>query len=453
MDSPLKATLTSRPFWSYSLVAALCRAPALMVAVAATTTSLLLTGRIDVGALMTTCHVVGTLAATPLAARVVGRGRPRRVLAAQMSAHGLLWLAVCAAIASGQPVWAWHAGAALAGAVLAGSGGVIRSQLPRTVPEGAGRSASTVDVTFMDVLIFLAPLAVAVAAPVHPLGPVAAVGVFSLVAVAVLPFAGFPAAAPTGPAAPAPEAPGVVAGPAAGTSAAPAVGPAGAGPAPAPAVAEPSADPRPAPAAPEPAPAGAAARADAHLPRWNTAAAAWVAFGAAIGLYFAAVEVGATALVVSYGFGVGTAWTVFLALSAASVVGGYLDAARTPGRRETAWALGAAALLVAGCLLLASGPVLPLAALALVLSGLPVAALLGLRSHMIDAVVPEAQRAGYFSWAFAAQNAGFAAGSALLAVLGQPALLVTAALATAAALAWALRLSSRAPARVGPRPS
>ncbi|MEU0492723.1 hypothetical protein ABZ249_26145 [Nocardiopsis sp. NPDC006139] len=117
------------------------------------------------------------------------------------------------------------------------------------------------------------------------------------------------------------------------------------------------------------------------------------------------------------------------------------DAARTPGRREGLWAFGAAALLVAGCLLLASGPSLPLAALALALSGLPVAALLGLRSHMIDLAVPPGQRAGYFSWAFAAQNVGFAAGSAALAVVGQPVLLTAASLATLASLVVAVGLS------------
>lgn len=381
MTSPLRQTLTSRRFWSYSLVAALCRAPALMVAVAMTTTALLLTGRIDTGALMTTCHVAGTLAATPVAARIVG-GRPAtRVLAAQMSAHGLLWAAIAAAIGTGAPAWTWYAGAALAGAVIAGSGGALRSLLPYTVPEGAGRSASTVDVTFMDVLIFLAPLAVAAAAPVHPLGPIAAMAAASLVAVAVIPFAGLPA---------------------------------------------PDAD---------------TARRGGHRPRWNTAAVSWIVFGAMIGVYFATVEVGATALVVSLGLDVGLAWTVFLVLSAASVLGGYLDAARTPGGREGLWAFGAAALLVAGCLLLASGPSLPLAALALALSGLPVAALLGLRSHMIDLAVPPGQRAGYFSWAFAAQNVGFAAGSAALAVVGQPVLLTAASLATLASLVVAVGLS------------
>ncbi|MFL1446672.1 hypothetical protein, partial [Nocardiopsis protaetiae] len=187
MTSPLRQTLTSRRFWSYSLVAALCRAPALMVAVATTTTALLLTGRIDTGALMTTCHVAGTLAATPLAARIVGGLPAARVLTAQMSAHGLLWAAVTVAIGTGAPAWTWYLGAALAGASLAGSGGALRSLLPYTVPESAGRSASTVDVTFMDVLIFLAPLAVAAAAPVHPLGPIAAMAAASLVAVAVIP--------------------------------------------------------------------------------------------------------------------------------------------------------------------------------------------------------------------------------------------------------------------------
>ncbi|MFD3683330.1 MFS transporter [Nocardiopsis sp. NPDC058631] len=422
MDSPLRATLTSRAFWSYSLVAALCRAPALMIAVAATTTSLLLTGRIDTGALMTTCHVLGTLAATPFAARVVGRWPARRVLGTQMAAHGLLWLAVWAAVGTGQPEWSWHACAALAGTAIAGSGGVIRSQLPRTVPEGAARSASTVDVTFMDLLIFLAPLAVAAAAPTHPLGPIAAVAVISLVAVAVLPFAGLPDSA-------APVPTGTAAGHGDGTAGETGTSTVPAAPSPE------YANPRP-------------ARTGKHRLRWNTAAVSWILFGAAIGLYFAAVEVGATALVVSYGFDAGTAWTVFLVLSAASVAGGYLDAARTPGRREAAWASASAALLVAGCLLLASGPSLPVAVLALTLSGLPVAALLGLRSHMIDVAVPEAQRAGYLSWAFAAQNLGFAAGSTLLAVLGQPVLLVLASLTTAAVLVAALRLSPPSRERV-----
>ncbi|MDT0330835.1 MFS transporter [Nocardiopsis lambiniae] len=380
MTSPLRETLTSRRFWSYSLVAALCRAPALMVAVATTTTSLMLTGRIDTGALMTTCHVVGTLAATPIAARIVG-GRPaRRVLGVQMAAHGLLWLALWAAIGTGQPVWTWYLGAALAGTVIAGSGGVIRSLLPYTVPENAGRSASTVDVTFMDLLIFLAPLVVAATAPLHPLGPIAAMALVSLIAVAVLPFTGLPS------------------------------------------------------------PETDTDRRGSRL-RWNTAAVAWIVFGAAIGVYFATVEVGATALITSYGLDVGLAWIVFLLLSIASVVGGYLDAARTPGRHEALWAFGAVALLVAGCLLLASGPPLPLAALALLLSGLPVAALLGLRSHMIDVAVPPAQRAGYFSWAFATQNVGFAIGSTALAVIGQPALLTAASLATMVALVVAVGVS------------
>ncbi|WP_017589092.1 MFS transporter [Nocardiopsis ganjiahuensis] len=405
MDSPLKSTLTSRRFWSYSLVAALCRAPALMVAVAATTTSLLVTGRIDTGALMTTCHVVGMLAATPVAARIVGRWSPNRVLAVQMGAHGLLWSAVWAAVGGGLPVWSWCLGAALAGTVVAGSGGVVRSLLTRTVPEGAGRAASTVDVTFMDLLIFLAPLVVAATSPIHPLGPIAAVAFLSLVAAVAVPLTALP----------------VPAGGSAGTGRGTTEGAGG----------------------------GTAAGKGAHRLRWNTAAVSWIVFGLAIGLYFAAVEVGATALVVAYGHDVSTAWVVFLFLSLASVVGGYLDAARAPGRRESAWAVGAVTLLVAGCLLLAASPPLPLAALALFLSGLPVAALLGLRSHMIDTVVPEHQRAGYFSWAFASQNAGFALGSALLALIGQPALLVASASATAAALLVSLRLSrsSAEPAR------
>lgn len=389
MNSPLRATLTSRRFWTYSLVAALCRAPALMVAVAATTTSLLITGSIDTGALMTTAHVVGMLAATPVAARIVGRWSPRRVLAVQMGAHGLLWAGVWVAAGTGQPAWTWYLGAALAGTVIAGSGGVVRSLLLRTVPEGAGRSASTVDVTFMDLLIFLAPLVVAAAAPIHPLGPLAAVALLSLVAAAAVPLTGLPD---------------------------PRTGGDGAG----------------------------EDRVAAHRLRWSAAAVCWIVFGAAIGLYFAAVEVGATALVVAYGYDVSTAWVVFLLLSLASIVGGFLDAARVPGRHEAAWAIGAATLLLVGCLLLAAGPPLPMAAFALLLSGLPVAALLGLRSHMIDTAVPVGQRAGYFSWAFAAQNVGFALGSALLAVIGQSALLVVSALTTAVALAVSLYLSRSA---------
>ncbi|MGQ4270531.1 hypothetical protein [Nocardiopsis changdeensis] len=69
------------------------------------------------------------------------------------------------------------------------------------------------------------------------------------------------------------------------------------------------------------------------------------------------------------------------------------------------------------------------------------AALLGLRSHMIDLAIPPGQRAGYFSWAFAAQNVGFAAGSAALAVVGQPVLLTAASLATLASLVVAVGLS------------
>lgn len=387
-SSPLNAVLRSSAFWRYSATASLMRAPVLMAAVALTTTSILMTGSLATGAVLAAWYVGGTVVATPVMAHVVGILPLQRLLQWQMLAHAVLWIGITACWVAGSTSWIAAMLAAAAGASIAGNGGAVRALMSQTVPADAARSASTVDVIFLDILIFLAPLAAALASLIHPVAPIATV--------ALVGFAAAAAVSLTSRGTPAPDAAGRE----------------------------------------RPHPRGGRLR-------WDARGVAWILFSATIGLYFGAMEVGASGLVVTYGFEVSLAWVVFLALSVTSVLGGWVDASRPAGASEDGWALVGAVSLGVGCLLLAFTPPLPWAVIGLLLSGLPVATLLGLRSHRIDVYLPPRQRAGYLSWAFAAQNAGFACASILLAHVPQPTMFACAGILIPLALLLALRTRRR----------
>ncbi|WP_126890074.1 hypothetical protein [Curtobacterium sp. HSID17257] len=385
--SPLLAVLRSPAFWRYSAVASLMRAPVLMAAVALTTTSILVTGTLATGAALAAWYVVGTVAATPIMAQLVGSLPLRQVLRWQMLAHAVLWIGITACWTYQGPSWVAPLLAAAAGAVIAGNAGAVRVLMSGTVPADAARAASTVDVTFLDLLVFLAPLLAALASLLHPTAPVATVAVVGLsaaVAVSLLSNDSF-------------------------------------------AVTSSERGRR---------------SADRGRLRWDAHGVSWIVFSASIGLYFGAMEVGAPALVAVHGFDVSVAWVIFFVLSVTSVLGGWADASRPPGASEDRWALVGAASMCVGCMLVSSAASLPWAVLGLLLSGVPVAALLGLRSHRIDIGLPSEQRAGYLSWAFAAQNAGFALASMLLAHVGQAAVLVCAGVLVPLTLVVALRAKS-----------
>ncbi|MDR6689661.1 hypothetical protein J2X55_000560 [Microbacterium sp. 1154] len=383
-SSPLNAVLGSSAFWRYSATASLMRAPVLMAAVALTTTSILMTGTLAAGAVLAAWYVGGTVVATPVMVHVVGLLPLRRVLRWQMFAHAVLWVGIAACWLTGSAPWISAMLAAGAGAIIAGNGGAVRALMSGTVPAEAARSASTVDVTFLDILIFLAPLAAALASLIHPVAPVATVAVVGFAAAAAVSLTSRRIVAH-----------------------------------------------------------GDQGREHPHRRggrlRWDAQGVSWILFSAVIGLYFGAMEVGAPGLVVTYGFEVSLAWMIFLVLSATSVFGGWVDASRPQSTSEDRWALVGAASMSAGCLLLAFTPPLAWAVIGLLLTGLPVATLLGLRSHRIDVHVSPPQRAGYLSWAFAAQNAGFACASLLLAHVSQPTMFVCTGVLVPLALLLALR--------------
>lgn len=171
--------------------------------------------------------------------------------------------------------------------------------------------------------------------------------------------------------------------------------------------------------------------------------AAWSGFGLAVGIVLAAAEAGATDLVHAQGLGYERASLVFLVMSLASVAGGVLDAVMATQIASSRRLAFHTIAFAAGSLLLAGRTNLATIIIALTLLGAPTAALLGIRSHHVDSWAPQ-QRSSALTAVMAAQNIGFATGATALYWLGQPAVLILGAITTlfTAILAWQ---TSRAP--------
>lgn len=269
------------------------------------------------------------------------------------------WLAVSLLVQTGAPVWAWHVGVGAAGACLAGSAGLLRSTLSQAVEHRQLRVASSVDATALELVIVAAPLVVAAAVLIAPIGATAVVAFVSLCA----------AAAAT--------------------------------------------------VLPQASPPTRTATSSARL-HPTSPLLAWAASGLAFGLALGAVEIGAVSLVVTNGGEPSQAWTIYAAVALSSALGGLLDARTASLDRHdyrSRVVVLAAVMLTGGVITaLAASPIFNLIGVALV--GLPTAPLLSARSLRTEALVDPVVRGRAFTLVFAAQSLGFAGAGLLLTGLG-----------------------------------
>ncbi|GEB45768.1 hypothetical protein MTE01_17130 [Microbacterium testaceum] len=357
-----------RSFWGWLGVASLVRSPVLMSAVAFSAIAALVLQNPDRGGLLAAASVVGMLAGTPVSIVAQRLLSTRRLLTIQLLLCSASWLAL--AFSLDRPFGVWMAISAVAGVSMAGSAGLIRSTLSAAVPAREQARASTLDALAQDVLVFLAPVFVAVALGAGAVGAPVAVSALALAAVIGVQFQTMDSAS------------------------------------------TPS---------------------DAHAPedavcatprpsfRWFT----WTVFSVGVGMLLGAVEAGAVGLSLQLDLEVQDAWLAFLVLGASSAVGAWLDIVWLqrwhPARRLPLLV----ALFLAGAVLLTWEPQWLTALAGLLLVGLPTAALLGLRSHVFDSGAAAHRKTG-LTLAFAGQSIGFAAGAAGLALSGQSGALVAA---------------------------
>jgi len=363
-----------RSFWVWLGVASLVRSPVLMSAVAFSAIAALVLQNPDRGGLLAAASVVGMLAGTPASIVAQRLLSTRRLLTIQLLLCSGSWLAL--AFSLDRPFGLWMAISAVAGSSMAGSAGLVRSTLSAAVPARKQARASTLDALAQDVLVFLAPVFVAVALSAGAVGAPVAVSVLALAAVIGVQFQTTDSAStPSG---------------------------------------EHALDDA----------VGATPRPSFH---WFT----WTCFSVGVGMLLGAVEAGAVGLSLRLGLEVQDAWLAFLALGASSAVGAWLDIIWLqrwhPSRRLPLLI----AVFLAGAVLLTFEPQWLTALAGLLLVGLPTAALLGLRSHVFDSGAAAHRKTG-LTLAFAGQSIGFAVGAAGLALSGRSGALVVAGSVVAA---------------------
>ena len=311
---------------------------------------------------MASAYVLGLLLLAPVSARLAGRWGVRRVVQVQALASAVAWTGFSALIALGAPYLWWHLAALLAGGTLAGSAGLLRSTLSDTTEPRQMRVASSLDATVIELLVVAAPMLVTLGLSVDLLGTTGVVAAVSALAVFSL---------------------------------------------------------RSLPDASQPPPTGTALSAPLLTLRRPLWAWGWVGF--ALGLTLGVVEIGAVSLVSRIGLRVADAWVVFAVLTAASILGGLVDAATAgPGHQDhrprTLMFVGA---MVSGCLVMLLGTTLPVVLLGVALLGLPAAPLFSARSLRTEAVTTSVERPLAFTRVFALQSIGFAVAGLLLAGVGQ----------------------------------
>lgn len=355
----VKEVLGSRAFQRWSVPVALARMPPLMAAVAVTTAAAVYLDDPDRGGTMASAFVLGLLLLAPVAASCADRFSTRGVLRWQLIGSCVAWLAVSWAIQAGAPGWSWHLGALAAGACMAGSAGLLRSTLSQAVQHRQLRVASSVDATLLELVIVAAPLVVAAAVLMAPIGATVVVALVSFLGAAAVRLL------------------------------------------------------------PEPVSAKAATKTSDRL-RLTGPLLAWASAGLAFGLALGAVEIGAVSLVMANGGQANQAWVIYAALALSSAAGGLLDArtaALERGDHRPRVVVLAALMVTGGSIAaLAASPVLILAGVALV--GFPTAPLLSARSLRTEAVVGSSIRGRAFTLVFAAQSLGFAGAGLLLTELG-----------------------------------
>lgn len=371
-------------FWWWLVAATLVRSPVVMSAVAFTSITALLLGDPDEGGVLAAASVLGLLLGTPLAIAMQRRWSARGLLTAQLIACAACWVALAGAIMLGAGLWAWIWFAVAAGVAMAGSAGLVRATMTDAVPEPARARASTVDALSQDATVFLAPVAVSVGIAGGAPGAAGAVAVVSLLALVAVRLVVRDSSGHGTTAEREPEARG-------------------------------------------------------RSPRRASRVVAWSVLSLGIGLSLGAVEAGAVGLAVRLGIAIESAWLLFLVMAVSSAVGAWFEIAvlqsRSTATRLVVWL----ATFVAGCLLVAAGPQWATAIPGLVLVGLPIAALLGLRSNAFDAD-DDHQRSTGLTVAFAGQSIGFAVGAGLLAIVGQPGALLASVgvlVISAGSLLWA----------------
>lgn len=385
-----KEVIRSSRFWRWLWAVSPARLPPLMAAVAVTTATTVYRNDPDSGGTVVSAYVIGLLVLAPFWARLVARKGVRRVVQGQLLASGSSWVLLSAFIVLGAPFWSWHLMAFLAGAVMAGSAGLLRATLKNAVGAPRVRVASTLDVTALDLSVFLAPLLVTAGLLLAPIGATLVVAVVSLLSILAL---------------------------------------------------------RVLPKDIDVSPGRKVGRLALSLPL-----IAWGFVGFAIGFVLGMVEIGAVSFALRIGLAATDVWIIFALLTLTSIVGGVLDAitAAFGGSDYRPRVVLLTGLMVSGCVLVVTADSLWLALVGLALIGLPTGPLLSARSLRTEVVAPVQTQGQAFVLMFALQSVGFAVAGFLLAAVGQQGGVGVAALVLAAALVFVViadrpvRLSSRA---------
>ena len=181
-SAPLKEVIRSSQFWKWLWAVSPARLPPLMAAVAVTTTTAVYRNDPEGGGTVVSAYVIGLLVLAPFWASLADRWGVRRVVIGQVVASSTSWFLLSILILLGAPYWSWHLVALLAGAAIAGSAGLLRATLSKSVGARRSRVASTLDVTALDLSVFLAPLLVTAGLSVTPIGATLVVAVVSLLA-------------------------------------------------------------------------------------------------------------------------------------------------------------------------------------------------------------------------------------------------------------------------------
>ena len=374
-SAPFIEVVRSSRFRRWLWAVSPARLTPLMVAVALTTATAVYHGDPDGGGTVVSAYVIGLLVLAPFWARLADRWGVRRVVQGQLLASSSSWLLLSAFILFGAPYWSWHPVALLAGAVMAGSAGLLRATLSDAVGAPRVRVASTLDVTVLDLSVFLAPLLVTVGLSVASIGATLIVAVVSLLS--MLTLRGLPEHTDV----------------------------------------------------PHDRKAG---RLALSLPL-----IAWGFAGFALGFVLGMVEIGAVSFALRNGLSATDVWIIFALLTLTSILGGLLDATTTAlgGKDYRPRVMLLTGFMVIGCLLVVTADSLWLALVGLALIGLPTGPLLSARSLRTEVVAPIQGQGQAFALMFALQSVGFAVAGVLLAGIGQRGGVGVSALVLAAAIA------------------
>lgn len=355
--APLKEVIRSSQFWRWLWAVGPARLPPLMAAVAVTTATAVYRDDPEGGGTVVSAYVIGLLVLAPFFASLADRWGLRRVVQGQVLASSLSWFLLSGLVLLEAPYWSWHLMALLAGAAMAGNAGLLRATLSKSVGAHRLRVASTLDVTALDLSVFLAPLLVTAGLSMAPIGATLVVAVVSLLA--ALSLRGLPDHTDH--------------------------------------------DQK----------AGRLALSRPLI--------AWGFAGFALGLVLGMVEIGAVSFALRNGLAAADVWIIFAVLTLTSIIGGFLDATTAALVRDDyrLRVVLLTAVMAAGCLLVTTTSSLWLALVGLALIGFPTGPLLSTRSLRTEVVAPAKEQGQAFALVFALQSVGFAVAGFLLAGMGQ----------------------------------